>query len=269
MSQRNSQAAKNAARERLRQERERDAKRAKTKRQVVVAVSVVAGLAIAGGVAYGIAQANKPERWDIAEDAKLIAPANTSGKNGLEVIIGDTDAKKTLKIYEDPRCPVCAAFEQNAGPAVKKGAEDGQYKIQFIGASFLDDKLTGEGSKHALNALGAALNVSPDAFLDYKAALYSAKWHPEETTDKFADDEYLIKIADTVDSLKSNKEFQKDVNEGTYDKWALELSDVFKKDKIQGTPTLKMDGKVITGPDGNAPMTEADFRQAIATALKD
>lgn len=45
MSKRNSAAAKTAARERLRAERERDAKRAKIRRQVIVACSAVAVLA--------------------------------------------------------------------------------------------------------------------------------------------------------------------------------------------------------------------------------
>jgi protein-disulfide isomerase len=269
MSQRNSQAAKTAARERLRQEREREAKRSKAKRQVVVAVSVVAALGIAGGVAYGIVQANKPDAWEAAKDAKLVAPANTSGKDGLDVVIGKAEAKKTLEIYEDPRCPVCASFEQTVGEELHKGMDEGRYKVQFVGASFLDDKLTGVGSKNALSALGAALDVSPEAFMDFKAALYSAEFHPEESTDKFADDAYLIKIANSVDALKGNKDFEKDVKDGTFDKWALELSEKFNKAKdVTGTPTLKMDGKVVNGPAGGAPMTVEDFRTAIDTALK-
>ncbi|MEU9577705.1 thioredoxin domain-containing protein [Streptomyces chilikensis] len=272
MSQRNSQAAKTAARERLRQEREREAKRAKAKRQVVVAVSVVAGLAIAGGVAYGIAQANKPSAWEAAEDAKLVAPANTSGKNGLDVVIGE-GGEKTLAVYEDPRCPVCAAFEQTVGETLRKGMEDGRYKVQFVGATFLDGNLTGEGSRNALSALGAALDVSPEAFLDYKSAIYSAEFHPEESTDKFADDDYLIKIANSVDALKGNKDFEKDVKEGTFDKWALEMDEKFdadgKKYGFGGTPSLVMDGKLVTDSGGqNAPMSVEEFDKAIETALK-
>ncbi|MET8574822.1 thioredoxin domain-containing protein [Streptomyces sp. NPDC005012] len=272
MSQRNSQAAKSAARERLRQEREREAKRAKVKRQMVVAVSVVAGLAIAGGAAYGIVQANKPSAWEAAKDAKLVAPANTSGKNGLDVVIGE-GGEKTLALYEDPRCPVCAAFEQSVGETVRKGMEDGSYKLQFVGASFLDDNLSGEGSKNALSALGAALDVSPEAFLDYKAALYSAEFHPEESTDKLADDAYLIKIANSVDSLKGNKDFEKDVKDGTFDKWALEMDKKFDADGEKygfgGTPSLVMDGKVVTDSGGqNAPMTVEEFEAAIDKALK-
>ncbi|MFJ9538046.1 thioredoxin domain-containing protein [Streptomyces sp. NPDC101225] len=281
MSKRNSQAAKTAARERLRQERERQAKRAKVKRQAIVAASVVLVLAAAGGIGYAVVQANKPSHWEAVKDEKVVAPANTTGKNGTTVVIGKASAKKTLKVYEDPRCPICAQFEQTVGSTVKKDYDEGKFKIHYIGGTFLDgdtDKggklqigSRGEGSKNAMSALGAALNVSPEAFLEYKTALYSAKYHPEETNDKFKSDAYLIKVANTVDALKGNTTFQNAVKNGTYDAWALAMSETFNtnKDGVNGTPSLVMDGKKLTGSDGqNAPMTVAEFNTAINAALK-
>ncbi|MGW4278153.1 DsbA family protein [Streptomyces seoulensis] len=269
MSKRNSQTAKTAARERLRAERERQAKRDRTKRQVIVAASVVVVLAAAGGIGYAVVQANKPSGWDAAKSKPLVKPAHTTGENGTTVVIGKSTAKKTLTVYEDPRCPVCAQFEQAVGSTVKKDVDDGKFKLQYVGATFLDKNLPGVGSKNALSALGAALNVSPEAFVEFKSAMYSTKWHPEETDDKFKDDAYLLKIADTVPALKGNAAFQKAVKEGTYDRWALEEAKIFDKDGISGTPTLKMDGKTLTGPDGkNAPSTPEDFNKAIDAALK-
>ncbi|WP_053851882.1 thioredoxin domain-containing protein [Streptomyces sp. NRRL B-24085] len=269
MSKRNSQAAKTAARERLRQERERQAKRDKIKRQVIVGCSIVGVLAIAGGISYAVVQGNKPSYWEEAKNDKLVKPANTTGTNGTTVVIGKSTAKKTLVMYEDPRCPVCAQFEETVGTTVDKDVEDGKFKLQYVGATFLDGNLGGEGSKNGLSALGAALNVSPEAFLKYKSAMYSKKWHPSEDTDKFKDDAYLIKIAQTVPELKDNKTFQNAVKNGTYDKWALVMSEKFNKDGVTGTPTLKMDGKTLTGSDGqSAPMTVADFNTALEGALK-
>ncbi|MFF3611057.1 thioredoxin domain-containing protein [Streptomyces sp. NPDC002580] len=270
MSKRNSQSSKTAARERLRVERERQAKRDKIRRQAIVAGSLVAVLAIAGGIGYAVVQNNKPTYWEGMKDAKVVAPANTTGTKGTTVVIGKDTAKKTLKLYEDPRCPVCAQFEQTVGPTVKKDLDAGKFKIQYIGATFIDNNGSGEGSKNALSALGAALNVSPEAFLEYKTALYSAKWHPEETKDTFKDDAYLIKVANTVSALKSNAKFQDAVKKGTYDAWAMAMSKTFddNKDEVTGTPSLVMDGKKLTGPDGNVTMTVADFTTAIDAAVK-
>ncbi|AZS87816.1 DsbA family protein [Streptomyces griseoviridis] len=279
MSKRNSQTAKTAARERLRLERERQAKRAKVKRQVVVAGAVVAVLAAAGGIGYAVVQANKPSHWEAIKDEKVVAPANTTGKDGTTVVIGKASAKKTLKVYEDPRCPICAQFEQTVGSTLDKDVEDGKFKVQFVGGTFLDgDSLgkgqigsRGEGSKSAMAALGAALNVSDQAFLEYKTALYSKKFHPDESTDKFKDADYLIKIAQTVPDLKDNAAFQKAVKNGTYDAWALAMSKSFdtNKDGVTGTPSFVMDGKKLSADSsGNPPMTVEQFTTAIDAALK-
>jgi protein-disulfide isomerase len=271
MSKRNSQASKTAARERLREERERQAKRAKAKRQAIVAGSVVAVLAAAGGIGYAVVQANKPSYWAGLKDAKVVAPANTTGTKGTTVVIGKSTAPKTLKVYEDPRCPICAQFEQTVGSTVTKDIADGKFKIQYIGGTFIDNKDNGQGSKNALSALGAALNVSDDAFLAYKTALYSAKWHPDETTDKFKDDNYLIQVAQTVPALKDNTKFQDDVKKGTYDAWAMAMSKTFddNKDGVTGTPSFVMNGKMLTADSqGNPPMTVAQFNQVVDAALK-
>ncbi|MFF0227760.1 thioredoxin domain-containing protein [Streptomyces sp. NPDC004629] len=279
MSKRNSQTAKTAARERLREERERQAKRAKVRRQLVVACSVVAVLAAAGGIGYAVVQANKPSHWEAQKDDKVVAPANTTGTDGTTVEIGKSSAKKTLKVFEDPRCPICAQFEQTVGSTLKKDVDDGKFKVQFIGGTFIDgDSLgkgkvgsNGEGSKNAMSAMGAALNVSPEAFLDYKAALYSAKWHPQETDDKFKSDDYLIEVADTVPALKGNTKFQDAVKNGTYDAWALAMSKTFdtNKDGVTGTPSLVMDGKILTADSqGSPPMTVDDFNRVVDAALK-
>ncbi|MFJ1970743.1 thioredoxin domain-containing protein [Streptomyces sp. NPDC087903] len=278
MSKRNSQASKSAARERLRVERERQAKRAKAKRQALVACSVVGVLALAGGIGYAVVQANKPSYWESQKDDKVVAPANTTGTDGTTVVIGKSSAKKTLKVYEDPRCPVCAQFEQTVGSTVQKDLDDGKFKIQYIGGTFLDgDSLgkgqigsRGEGSKNAMSAMGAALNVSDEAFLEYKTALYSTKYHPEETDDKFKSDDYLIKVANTVSALKNNKAFQNAVTSGKYDAWALAMSKTFdtNKDGVTGTPSFVMNGKILSTSDGNPPMTVADFTSLVDAALK-
>ncbi|MFD9410298.1 DsbA family protein [Streptomyces sp. NPDC059989] len=262
MSARNSQQNKAAAREKLRIEREKQAKKDKARRQVIVGGAVVAALALIGVVGYAIVQANQPSYWDKAAKAELVKPKNAEGEDGLNVVIGKAEAKKTLEVYEDSRCPACAQFEQAVGEQVKKDVDAGKYKIQYFGATFIDNAVKGEGSKNALSALGAALNVSPQAFLDYKAALYSKDLHPEETVDSFAKDDYLLKVADTVPALKGNAEFKKAVEDGTYDRWALEMSKAFNKSGVTGTPTLKMDGKKI-----DTPQTAELFTAAIDKAL--
>ncbi|GAB7034102.1 thioredoxin domain-containing protein [Streptomyces sp. NPDC021749] len=287
MSNRNSQANKQAARERLRAERERQAKKDRIRRQLTVGGAIVGVLAIAGGIGVAVAtsgggsssgadaaaSAGDSKVWAKAAKAKLVKPAHTTGANGTTVVIGKPDAKNTLGLFEDPRCPGCAAFEQNVGATVEKDIKDGRYKAEYHLGTFLDGNLKGTGSKNALSALGAALNVGPDAFLKYKYALYSKEFHPEETgPDKFADDSYLIKVADTIPALKGNAAFQKAVKAGTYDRWALEMSAEFNSHKdVSSTPTLKVNDTVIgtDSPQGKvAPSTVAAFNSMVDKELK-
>lgn len=245
MSQRNTQEAKRAARERLRAERERQAKKDKIRRQLVVGAAVVGVLAVATGIGFGVMKMNQPTGWEAAKGDKLVAPANASGKNGTEIVLGGEKAKDTLDVYEDLRCPACAQFEQGAGELLKKGADDNKYKMRVHLGALIDNGMGGEGSKSAISALGSALNVSTDAFREYHTKLYSAEYHPAEQDDKFAEDSYLLKVADTVPELKNDKRFEKDVKDGTYDRWALEMVDTFEKEKIEGTPTVRINGKDV------------------------
>jgi protein-disulfide isomerase len=237
MSNKNSWENKSSARERLKAERDKQAKREKVRRQLIAVGSVVVVLGIAAGVAVAVANSGGSKA--------VTVPASASGTNGTTVIYGNPNAKHTLHMYEDPRCPVCAAFEQQNGQAVIDGANAGKYKIQYSFGAFLDGNLGGTGSMNALNAIGAALNVSPDAFIKFHAAIYSLKNHPQETTDKFSKNSYLLNVADEVPALKNNTAFQNAVKNGTYSGWAKKMSDSFNHSGVQGTPTAQLDGKTI------------------------
>lgn len=282
MSRRNVEA-KRTARERLRIERERQARRSKQLRQVIVAGSAILALAIFAAVALTISNLQDDDGgdsgstdWEAVQnqlDGKDTdgetyadeAPANTSGKNGLVIRIGDEDAEDTLSLYEDPRCPACQSFEETMGKEVRDGIENGDYQAEYVFATFIDDSYEGTGSKNALAALGAALNVSEEAFLDYHDALYDAKNHPEESNDEYSDNDTLLDIAQSVPDLKDNKAFRKDVNNGTYAVWALRMSEKFNNtDDVSSTPTLKWNGEVI-----DTPSTAKEFTEMVEEKTKD
>ncbi|GAA0490758.1 thioredoxin domain-containing protein [Streptomyces olivaceiscleroticus] len=269
MSNRNSQAAKSAARERIRAEREREKKRARLRRQLVVAGGVLGVLVIAGGIGYAVMKANQPTGWEAAKEAKLVQPAHTQGKNGTEILIGDKNAKDTLEVFEDVRCPACAAFEQSTGKVLLKDIDDGRYKVRYTMYAFIDDMGGGEGSKNALSALGAALNKSPEAFLHYKEALYSLKNHPEESTDTYAKDSALLKVADQVPELKGDAKFERAVKDGTYDRWAMEMAGLFGRKGVKGTPTfMHGDKKLEMAPIPQQQMTQAQYNKLAQANFK-
>ncbi|MFG2140642.1 thioredoxin domain-containing protein [Streptomyces sp. NPDC048650] len=262
MSNRNSQAGKTAARERIRAERERQKKQEKTRRQLVVSASVVGVLVVAAGIGFGIMKLTEPTGWDAAAEAKAVTPAHTQGKNGTEILIGDPKAEQTLEVFEDIRCPACAGFEQSTGPELLKDIKEGRFKVRFTMYSFIDGLGGGEGSKNALSALGAALDVSPDAFLKYKTALYSAKNHPDERDDVYAKDSALLKVAAEVPELKNNKAFEQAVKKGTYDRWTMDMTALFGRKGVKGTPTfMHGDKKLVMDKIPQQQMTQAQYNQ--------
>ncbi|MET7638891.1 thioredoxin domain-containing protein [Streptomyces sp. NPDC005438] len=293
MSKRNSQQAKRAARERLQAEREKQAKREKVRRQVTVGVSLVAVLAVAGGIAFAVSKmgGNGGEGdnsdWSVAQKVAdksadgtvkidgqsytYAKPKNASGKDGTDIVVGEKSAKHTLDVYEDMRCPICSQFEQLAGETITKDVESGKYKASFNFGAFIDKNpaAKGTGSRNALSALGASLDVSPEAFLQYKKALFSKKNHPEEQDDGFASDDRLLEIADQVKELKGNKTFKKAVEESRYDAWALKVAKKFDKSKVQGTPTLKLDGVHLKADSqGSPPMSPAQLNKLVDQQIK-
>ncbi|WP_107061472.1 thioredoxin domain-containing protein [Streptomyces sp. NRRL S-1868] len=229
MSKRNSQDAKRAARERLRAERERQAKKDRAKRQLLVAASVVGALVVVGGIGTAVAVMNGKD----------------SSGDDMAVTMGGAKAEKTIDIYEDLRCPACAQFEQAMGDTLKKGADQGKFKLRVHLGSIIDNNMGGSGSKNAARALGAAKAVSMDAFTEYHKLLYSAKYHPQEQDDKFADNKYLLKVADEVPELKDNTAFEKAVKSNKYNKWAKDMIASFNGANVESTPTVKIDGEQI------------------------
>jgi protein-disulfide isomerase len=185
----------------------------------------------------------------------LVTPANAQGTT---VVYGKADAPHTLQVYEDFRCPVCKNLELTQGKAIKQLADDGTYKIEYTFGTFLDGNLGGSGSLNALSAAGAALNQSVEKFKEFHDVLYANQ--PEESSDKFADTDYLLELAGQVPGLKTDQ-FVKDVKNGTYKAWAKKVSDAFDSSGVSGTPTLKLDGKQL---DTNAGTIEAQVKQATA-----
>ncbi|MEU8823827.1 thioredoxin domain-containing protein [Streptomyces sp. NPDC048636] len=226
------------------------------------------GSGAAGASNSGGGGGNSNGGADGSGSGALVKPAHTSGPHGTTVLIGTKGSGHTLDVYEDLRCPPCARFEQKVGPTVRKDIKNGTYQASFHFATFLDKSLKGSGSKNALSALGAALNVSTDAFLDYKAALLSEEHHPEEAEDSFAGDAFLLDIADDVPALENSAAFREAVRKGTYDRWAQEMASAFDRSGVGAAPTVKLDGTALTGSGGSAPLTATEFTEAVNDQLK-
>ncbi|MFF2040435.1 DsbA family protein [Kitasatospora sp. NPDC058170] len=261
------QSQRVSARERIQEAQRLEELAAGRRRRIVVGVSIVAVLALAGGTALAINAAGGDGKSSApsaaAEPTALVVPANASGPDGTLVVYGKADAAHTLQVFEDFRCPVCKNFEESNGETVRKLADDGTVKVEYHLAAFLDKNLGGKGSRTALAAVGAALNEGVDKFKQFHDVLYANQ--PDEREDGFGNVNHLLELADKVPGLKSDA-FVKAVTERTYAPWAAKVAEAFNGSGVTGTPTVKLDGKPITLFSGNRAVTPEQFTTQVKQA---
>ncbi|WP_051970645.1 DsbA family protein [Kitasatospora azatica] len=261
-----------ARRERMNEARLREQRAQTVRRRVVIGVSVAVAAALVGGVAIAINSAGGSSSAAAPRSASsaagsgsgaVVVPAHAqgSGTDSTVITYGKPDAPHTLAVYEDFRCPICKKFEVANGALVQQLADQGNYKIEYHLAAFLDDNLGGKGSITALAAAGAALNQSPDDFKKFHDVLYANQ--PDERTDGFGDVNRILDLAGQVPGLKTDA-FSSAVKDGTYLPWAEGVAKAFNSSGVTGTPTMKLDGKQLTLFDSKGTPVSADnFKQQV------
>ena len=244
------------ARARIEAARAAEATRKRRRKGVVVGVSVVAVIAAATGI--GIAVQNSRSTVHSA----YVAPANA---DGTVIVYGNPDAKNTLTVYEDFRCPICDELEKSAGPAIQALADNGTYKIEYHMATFLDANLGGKGSEVALNAAAAALNESTAKFKAFHDVLYANQ--PDEKVDGFNSTAEMLKLAAKVPGLVTPA-FTKAVEDDTYAAWVAKVTDAFNNSGVTGTPTLQLNGKALNVfSSSGTPVTGTQYKALVDSTL--
>lgn len=79
--------------------------------------------------------------------------------DGTRILVGDPAAQMAVRLYEEPRCPIVGNFESSGAKAIRQRTIQRQARTEYTLASFKDDRLGGDGSKRAVNALRAALDT--------------------------------------------------------------------------------------------------------------
>jgi protein-disulfide isomerase len=210
--------------------------------------SGVAGIALVAVVGAGIG----------IQAARIPAPtgpvpAGVSLAGG--VTVGRAAAPVTLDLYEDPQCPVCAQFEAQVGPQIEKWVSAGTVKVHYHVISFLDSASTTKYSSRAANALYAAAGVSPTAFATLHQTLYAQQ--PAEGSAGLTEDE-LVQLAQRAGAGAAADQ----IRSGTYAGYVAKATEQSSKDGVTGTPTVKVDGKVV----GTGAPTLQQVTAAVAAA---
>ncbi|GAA2468017.1 thioredoxin domain-containing protein [Streptomyces mauvecolor] len=256
--------AKRAARDRLIQQREQQKAGERRRRQVIVAGAVVGVLGLAAVIGVIAANAGGSDNAKSASTSgPVVAPAGADDKDKPAIPVGAADAPSTLTVWEDFRCPACAAFENGLRATIHELENSGQIRVQYHLVTLIDDKTRGGGSLHAANAAGCAQDAGK--FSAYHDVLYTNQ--PDEMDDAYADNAKLLDLAKKVPGLDTPA-FRSCVQNGTHNSWVVKSNQAFQAGKFSGTPTVQLNGESIFPAKGNEQITAANLKKWVAQANK-
>jgi protein-disulfide isomerase len=243
------------------------AERAKSRRRRQYLIGGVVVLLIAAAVGIGTAVQHHVNQSDsAAANGPLVYPTGTVD-GGLAIPYGtDQNAKTTLVVYEDFRCPYCKEAESMFNSVYSADAEAGKIKVQYHIVDLIDQNDGGTGSIQAGNAAACAQNVGNAKFKAFHDILYTNQ--PDETDDAYASDSTLISYAKQVPGLDSSS-FESCVDSGKYQPWVKKNYDALKTAEggSVSTPDYLINGTRYELTTASAATQEADFTAALNKAI--
>ncbi|MFC9794446.1 DsbA family protein [Streptomyces sp. NPDC127584] len=235
----------------------------RTRRLVAAAVPAgLIGLAAVGCSGNGAATAAVVAAAP-ADRAEVLAQLPAAVR-GTRIVVGDERAPHTVTVYADPRCGYCAKFEGSGGTVLAEEAAAGTVRVEYVVASFLDERTGGTASARAANALRASVDAGPGRFALFQAALFASR--PDAGAGGHGDGfsaEQLLRIADGVAGLRSAA-FDRAVREDTHRRWVADAERAFEESGVGGTPTVLVDGAALPG--GDSLYDPARFSEALRDA---
>ncbi|MFG2984348.1 DsbA family protein [Streptomyces sp. NPDC048258] len=256
----NRDATKRSARERLLVERERQKTRDKRRRTLVVSAAVVGVLGLAAVV--GLIAANTGKDGGADKAGPVVAPSGATGKDALAIRTGKDEAKSTLTVWEDFRCPACKSFEDNYRATIHDLEAKGLLKVDYHLVTLIDGNMGGSGSLKGANAAACAQDAGK--FPAYHDVLFQNQ--PQEVDDAYGKNAKLLELAGKVDGLDT-PEFRKCVEDGTHNSWVGKSHEAFAAGKFRGTPTVLLDGKDIFADQAN-PVTPQKLKEQVEAAAQ-
>jgi len=189
--------------------------RKRRRRQLLVGGIVVVVIAAAVGIGIGV-QSHTNAVNSAPANGPLFFPSGTVD-DGLAIPYGaNQNAKVTLTIYEDFRCPFCKEAESMFNSIYSADAQAGKIRVRYHIVNLIDQNDGGTGSIQSGNAAACAQNAGNAKFKAYHDILFANQ--PAESDDAFASNPLLISLAQQVPGLDGST-FQDCVDSGRYQPW--------------------------------------------------
>ncbi|BCB79634.1 thioredoxin domain-containing protein [Phytohabitans flavus] len=189
-------------------------------------IAAVAVLVIAGLIGWGVVA---------SQNSGGFTPPPGAVENGTGIKVGSGPVQ--IDIYEDFICPVCGQFEQQTGGTIDQLVAQGKAAAVYHPVAFLDRASSTDYSTRSSAASGAA--AEGGKFREYAKALFAQQ--PAEGSAGLSDDQ-LIQIGRSVGLGDA---FAQAVRDGKYKPWTAHVTDAASGDRVNGTPTVRVNGKDV------------------------
>ena len=196
----------------------------KITRNIVIGMVV---LVVAVGVAFSVL-GNK-------SIGNAAIPSSVSKADGYGIVFNaDLKNKPVVDLWEDFQCPICARFEATNGAYIQTLISEKRAKVVFHILSFI-------GPESILAANAAACSADESKFLQYHSYLY-ANQSATENSGLWSNERL---IASGSDSGITSSTFKSCISGGKYAAWVGNVAKDGENKKIDSTPTVYVNGKVI------------------------
>ena len=109
---------------------------------------------------------------------------------------------KTIDVFEDALCPICAEFERQFGQQINQAVDQGDLAVNYHMLNFLNPRsFSGDYSTRAAAALLCVAEeggTQPGLYLNYHSALFSTDNQPAEGGSADLTNEQLAELATTT-----------------------------------------------------------------------
>jgi protein-disulfide isomerase len=236
-----SKSGRAAARERIRLERERAARRQRRNRALLIVGGALAVIVVAVVVIFAV-RPGKSSPTTTVHSASYNGPFAPATMNADQTVTVAQPGVRSpvLNVYEDFQCPICDAFEQANGGVVQKLAAEGKVRIIYHPFTiFLGQQPQQDNS---VRAWAAARCVPAAKWQPYHNLLYANQ--PRETTSGGFPVSQLLAMGERIGLTSSA--FTQCVTSQRYAGQAIRVSQQIIKSGITGTPTVKLNGHVVS-----------------------
>lgn len=220
-----------------------DKKQGVSRRNVIALGSVLGLAAIGGGAALVINDHDKLKPGKVRLNAAGL-PIGFSDDGGLRVGPDDVITKAqaqaathTVQVWFDYACPHCAEFEHNYGDQIAKAVSAGRTVADLRPVHILNQSW----NLKAMNALAHVVAKAPDKVLAYHGAVFD-DLYDYLTNGMHAD---LITDDKLHAIVKSSTGLDVPTAPADASGWLAVERKTFDAKKLQGTPTVIIDGTTI------------------------